>query len=115
MTILIASGKSLKLEKSSDKFYLKDVYGSNDLAPLSAGCEKMEKGFLLKDWTCPFHDAIYLFKGFLKVEAEGKTYVAHEGDFLLITKDSKVTMSTDEETEAFFVSFPSHREAGKNW
>ena len=47
MAILIASGKSLKLEKTGDHFYIKDVFESNELATLSAGLLKWEKGYLL--------------------------------------------------------------------
>ena len=112
MAILVASGKSLKLGKTGDHFYIRDVFESNDIATVSAGRLKWEKGYLLKDWTDPFHDLDYILKGSVKIESEGETYVAHEGDFVLITKGSKVTISTDEESEALFVTFPIFREVG---
>ena len=112
MAILVASGKSLKLKNTSEHYYIKDVFESNELATMSAGREKLEKGFLLKDWTCPFDDIMYLLKGSLKIESEGKTYVAHEGDFVLETKGSKITLSPIEDCETLFVTFPTLREAG---
>ena len=112
MAILVASGKSLKLNKTSEYYHIKDVFESNKLATMSAGQEKMKKGFLLKDWTIPFDDIMYLLKGSLKIESEGKTHFAHEGDFVLTTKGSKITQSPIEECECLFVTFPSLREVG---
>ena len=113
MAILVASGKSLKLENTAEHYNIKDVFESSELATMSAGREKLEKGFLLKDWTAPFDDIMYLLKGSLKIESEGKTYVAREGDFVLETKGTKMTLSADEEDcETIFVTFPSLREVG---
>lgn len=112
MTILVASGKSLKLNKTSDYYYINDVFGSNELATMSAGRELMKKGFLLKDWTIPFDDIMYVLKGSVKIVSDGKTYIAHEGDFVIETKGSKITQTTDEDCECLFVTFPTLREVG---
>ena len=112
MAILISNGKSQELVKISDHFYIKDVFDSNGLATLSGGVEKFEKGFLLKNWIYPCDDIMYMLKGSLKIESDGKTYVVHEGDFMHATKGTKATLNTNEESEAIFVTNPTLRELG---
>ena len=112
MTILVASGKSLKLQKISDHYYFNDAFGSNELATMSAGRELLKKGFSIKDFTIGCDDVTYVLKGSMKIVSDGKTYVAHEGDLVHMTKGSKMTHTTDEDCEAIYVTFPTLREPG---
>ena len=116
MAILIASGKSLKLEvlPGFDKISVKDAFGEIEDAPVTAGRARTEKGWLLENFTYPHTEIQYITKGTETIEAEGKTYVAHEGDFVCIPAGTTVTSqgAPDEDFELIVITIPSLKTVG---
>lgn len=116
MAILISNKKtfdSLKLKQVDDvdRLHASDVFETMEGATASIGRFKLDKGFIL-EFTFDYDEFQYVVKGSLKINAEGRTFVTHEGDIVHCQKGTPVTIISDEGCEFIFVAIPSLKMMG---
>ena len=108
MTVIVTEGKSREFLEMTHKRASKPLLYSdshkNILEKASIGVVKFSEGTVV-DWHDPLDEFLYILKGTLRVESEGKTHIAKEGDSVLITRMSKAKMAS-EGVEALYVMFP---------
>ena len=117
MAVFLSSKKaleSLELKEIVDveKISGNDIFGDMAGATASIGRFKFDKGFVLADWTFTYDEFQYIIKGSEKIETEGKTIVAREGDIVHVQKGTVGTVSTDEDCELILIIMPSLKTLG---
>ena len=114
MGVLIAEGKSLKPVQipGFEGIFTKNASEAVDGATASAGKAKMEKGAMIENFTYAYGEIQYMISGTQILVVEGKTLVAHEGDFIHIQKGTTINQGSDDGCELMFITLPSLKIAG---
>lgn len=115
MSVFIASGESLEMREvpGIPNLDLKDVFEDIEGTRASAGKSIAGKGgWRVDNWNYNYDELQYIIKGTETLEFEGKTLVAHGGDFIQIQKGTIVTQTCEEGTELIFITIPSLKTLG---
>ena len=116
MAVFLSNKKALELlelkeHEGVEKYSGNDIFGNMKGATASIGRVTMEEGFAI-DLNFTWDEFLYIVKGSVKIEAEGKTTVAREGDIVHIQKGTVGTVSSDEGCKLILLVLPSLKTLG---
>lgn len=103
--------KTVKTEKfdtgkEGDQVYLKDVFSVEESPRLGCGVMEMKESEF--DWTLKYDEVDYIIEGTLEIEIDGRRVVGHEGDIMLIPKNSKIKFSAPNYAKFIYVVYPAN-------
>jgi ethanolamine utilization protein EutQ (cupin superfamily) len=117
MAVFLSNKKALESAELKgivdvEKLWGNDILQNMEGATASIGRYKFGAGFVLPDWTFTYDEFQYILKGSEKIETEGKTIVAREGDIVHVQKGTVGTLSSDEGCELVLIIMPDLKTLG---
>ena len=117
MAVFVSNKKALESAELKgivdvEKIWGNDIFQKKEGATASIGRYKFGPGFVLADWTFTYDEFQYIVKGSEKIETEGKTIIAREGDIVHVQKGTVGTLSSDEGCELILIIMPDLKTLG---
>jgi len=104
MAILVVGEKELQYEKEEELLggYVGYAISSKECKDLCA--IKFKTGSFFWEGEFPYDEIFYVIDGPIKLKSEGKSYVAHSGDIVFISKGSKIIYEVETTSNVFSVT-----------
>lgn len=84
---------------------LRDVLGSDQGLPMSAGVMSLREGSF--PWTLDYDEVEYVIEGELHITTADQQVVGHPGDVIAVPKGSAITFGTPSWTRFLYVTYPA--------
>ena len=117
MAVFVSNKKALESAELKGIVDVEKIWGNDILqkmegATASIGRYQFGPGFVLADWTFTYDEFQYILKGSEKIETEGKTITAGEGDIVHVQKGTVGTVTSDQGCELILIIMPDLKTLG---